>query len=77
VLFDINFPPPNWADKTQLSLLESVLPPRQPAPQLPPDTVVEEVVLADVDTSRIPRQAAHDEMDEDEQGGPQVQCAQQ
>jgi hypothetical protein len=78
IAFDIIFPPPNWADKSQLSILESVLPARPPYPKLPSDTVVEEVVLSDVDTSRIPRSSRNDEMDEDENGaGPQVQCAQQ
>ena len=77
VTFEVVFPPPNWTDKTQLALLESVLPKRSALPALGRDVHVEEVVLSDVDTSRQQQRQQGDQMEEDEQGGPQVQCAQQ
>ncbi|KNC95820.1 chaperone DnaJ [Spizellomyces punctatus DAOM BR117] len=78
VKFDINFPPPNWADQSKLALLENALPTRQPLPPVK-GKEVEEVVLSTVD----PMQQSRAHMngsgeDEEEEGhGPSVQCAQQ
>ncbi len=77
IQFEINFPQNNWVDAKQLALLESILPPRSKV-QIQEGYHVEEVVLSDFDQAK---QRSNEYMDEDdeehEQGGPQVQCAQQ
>lgn len=76
VTFEINFPLPHSIPEAQLTLLEQILPARQPLPAL---IEPEEVVLTDVDYSRQARQNAAMEEDEDmhQHQGPGVQCAQQ
>ena len=74
IQFEIIFPQSGWCDETSLNTLRSLLP--SPAPLPKPTGEVEEVVLGDVDNSRQQqRDAMHD--DEEQEGGPQVQCAQQ
>jgi DnaJ family protein A protein 2 len=77
ITFDIEFPKPNWTSEAQLKVLESVLPPRKPLPQIKDLNLVEEVVLSDVDTSRQRQGRQMEDEDEHEGHGPQVQCAQQ
>jgi len=79
IQFEIEFPDPKWADDDTIAKLETILPARKPLPAFPADHLQEEVVLADVDESKQARQENgnyHDE-DEDEEGGPRMQCAQQ
>ncbi|KAI8927798.1 hypothetical protein BC831DRAFT_398298 [Entophlyctis helioformis] len=79
VTFDIIFPPPNWAEAAHYAALEKILPPRQPLPNIS-HAIVDEVVLATVDPMQERRSngpSAMDEDDEQQQGGPSVQCAQQ
>ena len=73
VQFDVLFPDSGWADETTLKTLKSILP--SPAPLPKPAGETEEVVLGDVDHTRQQQRDATDE--DDERGGPQVQCAQQ
>lgn len=77
VQFDVKFP-----DKTQLQnveLLESVLPPRMQQQLPPPDSMVEDFELTEVDPRQQARaHGAHDEDDEDvPPGAERVQCASQ
>ncbi|KAJ3052699.1 Type I HSP40 co-chaperone, partial [Quaeritorhiza haematococci] len=73
VKFEIIFPPPHWAEVSQLAELEKVLPPRQ---ALPPHegSEVEEVVLSEVDPMHQRRSQGRGSagsangMDEDEDG---------
>ena len=74
VQFEILFPENGWADEKSMNILRSLLPASQPLEK--PLGEKEEVVLGDVDSSRQQQKGATDEDDERE-GGPQVQCAQQ
>ena len=76
VKFELEFPQSNWVDQSRLALLEQVLPPRNP---LPPTNgaEVEEVVLSEIDPMHQQRsQYGNGAMDEDDEHGPSVQCAQ-
>ncbi|KAF9583475.1 Type I HSP40 co-chaperone [Lunasporangiospora selenospora] len=80
IQFEIVFPASNWTDAKELDQLRSILPPAAPLPELPKETLTEEVVLTEMD----PHQKAKAERghmgvgDDDEEGGhPGVQCAQQ
>ena len=76
IKFDIIFPPLNWTSPENLTLLESILPPRQPLPLMKED-MAEDVVLSNVDPMQERRSQAHHAHDEDEEGHqPGVQCAQ-
>ena len=82
VQFDVKFPPPNFNSPENLQLLEQILPPRKPQALPPPDAIVEESVLEEVDQSgqrRAQGATAMDEEDEDgmHQGGERMQCASQ
>ncbi|RMZ74777.1 hypothetical protein DV737_g5750, partial [Chaetothyriales sp. CBS 132003] len=79
IQFDVKFP-----DKTELSnleLLEKVLPPRTPQALPPPDSMVEDFDLEDVDArghTRAQNAAGLGEEDDDEHpGAERVQCASQ
>ncbi|RUO96902.1 DNAJA2 [Jimgerdemannia flammicorona] len=80
IKFEVDFPSPNWTDAETIAQLEKILPARQPLPPIK-DAHVEEVVLSLLDASQQNRMAngAQGAMDEDEegQGGPGMQCAQQ
>jgi len=84
IRFDVVFPERNTLSKQQLKTLESVLPPRTPAPKVKPSENVEEVVLERVSAQNQQQQGnghrgeAYNE--EEEEGGQQregVQCRQQ
>lgn len=80
IQFDVKFP-----EKSQLqnlNLLEQVLPPRMARAQPPPDSMVEDFELEDVDSSDQSQARAHGApMDEDDEdvppGAERVQCASQ
>ncbi|KAI8904314.1 hypothetical protein EDD86DRAFT_213114 [Gorgonomyces haynaldii] len=72
VTFELLFPPPHSIDQQKLKQLESIF--SRPAVTIPADS--EEVVLSEVDPTK--QRMESDAMDEDdERGGPSVQCAQQ
>ncbi|XP_037077676.1 dnaJ homolog subfamily A member 2-like [Pollicipes pollicipes] len=76
--FEVDFPANHWAPEPVYPQLEGLLPPRR-AYQRPPGEHVEDVHLEDFDPStqsRSGRAEAYDE-DEEEHGGPGVQCAHQ
>lgn len=76
--FEVEFPPPSaLSDPEKLAALEKILPPR-PVLDLPKNAPVEEVVLSDVDPTKVrsATDADYDEMDTDG-GEPGVQCASQ
>ena len=86
LLFSVQFPKriagPDGGSMTpqQVAALESVLPPRMQGPQPPPDAMVDDFNVDDVDLTREgPRLGATMEDDEDEMGGhgERVQCASQ
>ncbi|EGF82986.1 hypothetical protein BATDEDRAFT_15261 [Batrachochytrium dendrobatidis JAM81] len=77
ITFEIVFPSANWTDAQHMKQLESILPPRQSLPSFG-TSEVEEVVLSTVDPMRQnrPQSNAMDE-DDEQAGGPSVQCQQQ
>ncbi|CAO3675290.1 hypothetical protein G6F56_008285 [Rhizopus delemar] len=81
VKFTVEFPESNWADENTIKKLESILPAR---PSLPTfgSKHIDEVVLADAEGYQGRNNGSHsayheDEDEDDQQGGPGVQCAQQ
>ena len=74
VHFTIKFP--DRIDPALVPSLERVLPPRAPLEKFPKNIVLEEVELEEADTRQRARANA-DAMDEDEEGEPRVQCANQ
>lgn len=88
IQFDVKFPErltaPDGSSLTeaQVAALASVLPPRIEGPQPPPDAMVDDFQLEDVDPTRegARAQGAAGEDGDDEMGGQQgerVQCASQ
>ncbi|KAH9914698.1 uncharacterized protein B0H18DRAFT_1087735 [Fomitopsis serialis] len=76
VHFTIKFP--DSIDPSLISALERVLPPRTPIEKFPKSITLEEVELEEADTRQRARASAGgDAMDEDEEGEPRVQCANQ
>lgn len=84
IQFDVKFPKKD--DLKNLELLEKVLPPRTQQLQPPPDSMVEDFELEDVDASERSQTRAHQAaaaaMDEDDEdgvppGAERVQCASQ
>ncbi|KAL7267212.1 Type I HSP40 co-chaperone [Rhizina undulata] len=78
IQFDVRFPPDHFNDEEKIVMLEAILPPRQ-VPEIPPDAMVEDVVLEEVDQSQQARVNAATSVDEDEDHhrGEGVQCASQ
>lgn len=77
--FKVKFPDAHWTTAPQLAALESILPARAPLPDMS-GKECEDVVLTTVDPLQQQANARRYqdmEEDEDEQGGPGVQCAQQ
>ncbi|KAL0082887.1 ATPase GET3 [Phycomyces blakesleeanus] len=77
VKFSVEFPQPNWATPEVIAKLDTILPSR---PQMPNfgDKHVDEVVLADAEAYQTQNtQRGYEDEDEDQRGGPGVQCAQQ
>ena len=75
IKFNVVFP--DSIDPTLISGLESALPPRTPAKDVPKGLHVDEVELSE--PSEREKHVTSDAMDEDDeggQGGPGVQCAQ-
>jgi DnaJ homolog subfamily A member 2 len=78
VKFTVKFP--DHLDPTLIPLLEKALPHRKPIEKFPKNILLEEPVLDEVDTrSRQRAERMHDgePMDEDGEGEPRVQCANQ
>jgi DnaJ family protein A protein 2 len=78
VKFDVQFPPSNWANPTQLKLLETILPPR-PAIADFKGKIVDQVVLSSLNAYQQQKAnaQAQEQYDEDHDERPGVQCAQQ
>lgn len=74
VHFTVKFP--NRIDPSLVSHLERVLPARAPLEKFPKNIALEEVELEEADNRQRARASA-DAMDEDEEGEPRVQCANQ
>ena len=82
IRFVIDFPPANWTSPDQIASLEKILPPR-PKVKLPKGVTSEVCELSEIDPMQearaegAARSQREDEEEEDSQGGPGVQCAQQ
>jgi DnaJ homolog subfamily A member 2 len=68
---------PDALDPNVVPLLEQALPPRKPAETFGGDVLVEEVDMMDMDARQQQERARGDAMDEDDDGRPRVQCANQ
>ncbi len=81
IQFDVKFPPSMFNSPEKIALLEEILPARRIATQAPPDAMVEDFILEEVDQSGQ-RRAQGATMDEDEEdgmphGAERMQCASQ
>ena len=78
VEFEIDFPESRWTSEENITLLETILPPRPELPPPPPNVELEESYLADLDASqrnRMENGASNgDDDDDDDQQGPRMQC---
>ena len=76
LIVQINVKFPDKLDPETLAPLESILPPRPALPEFPESIHIDEhVEMVDADERRT-RSGREDAMEEDEEGGgPQVQCA--
>jgi DnaJ family protein A protein 2 len=79
VKFEVEFPAPGFFTADRLKALEAALPPREPTSALVDGMEVEEVVLSNVDPMQQERSQYNGNAadDDDENGGPGVQCASQ
>jgi DnaJ family protein A protein 2 len=68
---------PDYVDPKGVGLLEQALPPRDPLPKFPSNTVTEEVELQEMDARQKHNYTKGDAMEEDEDGQARVQCANQ
>ncbi|KAJ7752139.1 hypothetical protein B0H16DRAFT_1663208 [Mycena metata] len=68
---------PDSIDPAVIPMLEKSLPPRTPTETFPKNVVLDEVSLDDVDTRSRGGMLRDDPMDEDGEGEPRVQCANQ
>ncbi|KIJ69543.1 hypothetical protein HYDPIDRAFT_172911 [Hydnomerulius pinastri MD-312] len=75
VKFTVNFP--DFIDPTKVALLEKALPPRPALPSFPKSVHLEEVQLDEPDAHSRAHAMSDDAMDEDHEGEPRVQCANQ
>jgi len=75
VKFTVNFP--DTIDPSKVPLLEQALPPRTPVQNFPKIVHLEEVDLEEPDVRSRANVMADDAMDEDHDGEPRVQCANQ
>lgn len=83
IQFEVVFPPANWADVETIGKLESILPPRSTMEVESEDTLPVTLKKVDPSKRRSSREQerrgrnAYDEDEEEERGGPGVQCHQQ
>lgn len=79
LIVQINVKFPDHIDPEQLGPLETILPPRRELPTFPDNIHIDEHVELLEASERKARSADPNAMDEDDEegGGPQVQCAQQ
>ncbi len=80
--FDVKFPPKGFNSQQKLEMLESVLPPRTPQALPPPNAMIDDYPLEEVDPSGQRRAQGATGMDEEEedgmpQGAERMQCASQ
>lgn len=77
IKFTVEFPNSNWTDANSLKKLEAILPSRRALPAFG-DRHVEDVVLVNAEGYQARGPSAHDEDEQQQQGGGHgVQCAQQ
>ncbi|KAG4105203.1 DnaJ-domain-containing protein [Neocallimastix lanati (nom. inval.)] len=78
VKFEVEFPTQGWYSEEKAQTLKSVLPKKNDE-KIPSNAIVEEVVMSNYDPNTSKSQDRNDmyDDDDDERGGPQVQCAQQ
>lgn len=82
IQFDVKFPPQLFNTPEKIQLLEDILPPRKPGVEPPPDAMVDDFQLEQVDQSGQRRAQGATGMDEDDedgvpQGAERMQCASQ
>jgi DnaJ family protein A protein 2 len=68
ISFQLKFPEAHWATAPQIALLDGILPPRTPLPDVAGER--EEVVLSTVDPlQQQANERRYQDMDEDDEGG--------
>lgn len=82
IQFDVKFPPSQFNTDDRIALLEQVLPPRREQIQPPPDAMVDDAALEEVEASGQRRAQGASTMDEDDEdgvphGAERMQCASQ
>ena len=82
IQFEVKFPPSMFNTPEKIQMLEAVLPPRKEFEQPPPDAMIEDFDLENVDQSGQRRAQGATSMDEDEEdgvphGAERMQCASQ
>lgn len=82
IQFDVKFPPAMFNSPEKIGQLEQILPARKEFPAPPPDAMVDDFSLENVDQSGQRRAQGATSMDEDEedgvpQGAERMQCASQ
>ena len=82
IQFEVKFPPLGFNTPEKIAMLEQILPPRKPQALPPPDGMIEDFSLEEVDQSGQRRAQGAAGMDEDEedgvpQGAERMQCASQ
>jgi len=77
VKFEVEFPTTEWYSDEKAQILKNVLPSTKQE-KIPSNAVVDECVMSNIDPNAKSQQDRSDMYDDDdERGGPQVQCAQQ
>ena len=82
IQFDVKFPPKAFNSQQKLEMLESILPARTPQAVPPPNAMVDDYPIEEVDPSGQRRAQGATGMDEEEedgmpQGAERMQCASQ
>ena len=82
IQFDVKFPPEMFNTPEKIQMLDQILPPRRETEQPPPDAMVDDFSLENVDQSgqRRAQGATHMEEDDEDgvpQGAERMQCASQ
>lgn len=77
VKFEVEFPSTSWYNDEKAQMLKKVLPSTKQE-KIPSNAIVDECVMSSIDPNAKTQQDRSDMYDDDdERGGPQVQCAQQ
>ncbi|ORX82052.1 DnaJ-domain-containing protein [Anaeromyces robustus] len=76
VKFEIEFPNTEWYNDEKAKILKDVLP-KKTNEKIPSNAIVDEVVMSNYEPNSRSQERNDMDDDDDERGGPQVQCAQQ